>query len=186
MIMEIILKSKIWNISNEIVKFPEGFVKNYSESIMNDMKQIQISKTFVYYEKIVLIYKKINNFAIKNIGSFMSYMNAFLENAVFGFEGKATAKLAKLMTIADMDVDFLLISKLFSLNDFNILKEDAKLLLYEPLSNCLEHVSNTVIHIKQSPCFDLIKNPMCKIFCEWHQKLISKQLSKGELLTMIR
>ena len=190
MILETILKSNIWNISNEIVKFPQGLVQNFSESVYTDKKELTIHKSkeenFVYMEKMILIYKKVHYFSIKNIGSFMSYINAFLENTLLGIDGKASAELTKLMTMDDMKVNLLLISKLFSLNNYNILREDPNLFHYEFLKNCFEYVANNMSSIIQSPCYDLIKNPICKSFCEWHKKLITKDLSKGELFTLMQ
>ena len=113
-------------------------------------------------------------------------------DTLFGINEKATVELAKLMTIEDMGIDLLSISKLFSINDFNLLKDDPKLLVHKQLMNCFEHVSSMTSNasytnsIRPSPCLDLNSNPICKTFCEWNNKLINEKLSKGELLTLMR
>ena len=192
-ILKKIMQTRIWIINNEVVQFPHGFVKNFNHS--NDSSLITITvksmdTDYMFFDKLMLLYTRINYYQSKNIGSFISYMHAFLSDPLFGNNKTTTAELAKLMTIDNMGVDLLMISKLFCLNNFNILKDDTKLPLYKPIMNCVEHVSSTTSNeshdIRPPPCLDLNGNPKCKAFCEWHEKLINEQLSKGELLTLMR
>ena len=184
-ILDEISQIRIWNITNEMIEFPEGFVKNFNESNNFSLEfALYDYEDSKYFAKAMALYKKIGLFKFKKIGSFISYMQSYFKS--FGYDEKAN--LAKLMTLNDMEVDLLLISKLFSLNDFNNLKDDPKLDMYEPLEKCVKHVlmktqENSFV---QSPCIDVNKNLMCQKFCEWHNKMIIDQLSKGELKTLMR
>ena len=184
-ILDEISKIRIWNITNDMIEFPEGFVKNFNQSNHYSSEILWYDyEDSEYFAKAMALYKQIGLFQFKKIGSFLSYMQSFYKN--FGYDEKAN--LAKLMTINGMEVDLLLISKLFSLNDFNNLKDDPKLDLYEPLEKCVKHVliethENSFV---QSPCINVNINLMCQKFCEWHNKMIADQLSNGKLETLMR
>ena len=75
--------------------------------------------------------------------------------------------------------------------------------LFGSILECLEHMFNitndfkatsggadpmfnSIPYIKQSPCLQLDENLACEEFCKWNDKLVGKQLSKKELLTLMR
>ena len=184
-ILDEISKIRVWNITKKMIEFPVGFVRNFNESNNFSSEIVWYDyEDSEYFAKAMALYKKIGLFQFKKIGSFLSYMQSFYKS--FGYGEKAN--LAKLMTINGMEVDLLLISKLFSLNDFKNLKDDPKLDMYEPIKKCVIHVfmktqENSFV---QSPCIDVDKNPICETFCEWHIKMINDQFSKGELQTLMR
>ena len=202
-IVDELTKSKIWNLTNDMIEFPNGYVEDFNKD--NNFSLLEIYELDYGdvgpLQKLIILYKKCHLFPpLTKFGSIISYMHSMYN--IFGeydhYQHKfnpineTTKLLAKFMMIDDIGVDLLTISKLFNLNNFNNLQDDFKLLLYEPLKNCFDHMTNVSSKnageyiIRQSPCLDLKNNLACKNFCEWHNKLIHKKLSKGELLTLMR
>ena len=172
--------------------FPNDFLKNFvkSNKFSSSRHKYYSTTTKKYFARSVVLFQVIKYFKFDKLGSFISNMQAYF--GLFGQTKKteATAALVKLMAMDGADL--LLISKLYSLNDFNILTEDPILSVYEQFQMCFEHMSNVYEssadqkYTKTSPCLNLNGSSICNDFCAWHNDFITNKFQKHELLILMR
>ena len=189
--------SKMENLydDNKEISFPMGYVKNFNHS--NNFPSMTTSAISgrdnkihaKFFARTMVLYKIKKQFGIKKIGNFIGYMQSYF--SLFGKGNVTTEALSKLMSIEENKTNLLLISKLFSLNDFIAVTDDPILALYQPFQTCFQHMSNFYTSVEgkytnTSPCMNLNKNLECKDFCDWHKDIINDQLQNQELLTLMR
>ena len=180
---------------NKEISFPMGYVKNFNHS--NNFPSMTTSAISgrdnkihaKFFTRTMVLYKIMNQFGINKIGNFIGNMQAYF--SLFGQSNETTEALSKLMSMEENKTNLLLISKLFSLNDFIAVTDDPILTLYQPFQTCFEYMVNLYTSVEgkfthSSPCMNLKDNLECKDFCDWHKDIINNQLKKQELLTLMR
>ena len=118
---------------------------------------------------------------------------------------EAFSNLRRLMTLKEYDLDLLLVTILFGINQYQNIKIPL-LKKYEmpnkSIQSCFNHMTahmNETISIvnddlingktqtvynTKSPCIDIESYPVCEDYCQWHAK-VKKTLSREEILTLL-
>ena len=101
-----------------------------------------------------------------------------------------------LMRLDHVDVDLPSTSKYFITDSF----QNLNLTEHKAYHTCFERILETMSLrndaffkdykggeiVKKSPCENQTTYPECEEFCQWHENLISKKLSRNEFLTLMR
>ena len=137
------------------------------------------------------IYEKVYQSLLqpRQIGTFLHYATAdILESGLLHNIKALFSNLKQLMTNKEKQLDLLLISKIFGVNDFSLLDvlEEYEWKSINNIKECISGLkSNYLQEIQQfdekikedpyvfpSPCLNLSVHPECYEYCMWHQNVV--------------